>query len=138
MSVVAIRAALDTALDTLSPAIVTAKENVNFDAEAGVAATAPYQRVHLLLAQPDNAEISRRHVEQGIYQITLCYPLNTGPAAAATRAELIRATFYRGASFVAGGITVTIIRTPEIAPAMIEGDRYVVPVSIRFMAPVNT
>lgn len=133
MSVVLIQSALEVALATISPAISTAYENNAFSPVAGTA----YQRVYLLTAEPENREVStRRHTERGILQVTLAYPLNGGPAAAKTRAELIRAKFYRGASFTASGVTVHIERTPEIAPGRVEGDRYEVPVKIRWFSQI--
>ncbi len=133
MSIVAVRAALETALDGMSPALATQYENAPFTPTPGTA----YQAVALLTAQPRNDEVSASHVEQGLFQITLRYPQNTGPAAAAARANLIRATFYRGASFTSGSVTVTVNRTPEILPAFTEGDRYVVPVRVPFEAPIT-
>lgn len=134
MSVVAIRPALETALNAMSPALGTAFEN----GPVYVPATGtPYQRVNLILAEPSNNENNRYHMERGFLQVTLCYPQGAGPGAAAARAELIRATFYRGASFVSGSVTVTIDRTPEIAPAQIVDDRYVIPVRIRFYAHIT-
>ncbi|XAI96965.1 DUF4128 family protein [Synechococcus phage Ssp-JY42] len=133
MSLISIRAALETALDTVNPALATQYENAPFTPTPGTA----YQAVNLLTAQPRNDEVSRSHVEQGLFQITLRYPQNTGPAAAAARANLIRATFYRGASFTSGSVTVTVNRTPEILPAFTEGDRYVVPVRVPFEAPIT-
>ena len=70
-------------------------------------------------------------------KVSLAYPLGAGPSAATTRAELIRSTFYRGASFTSGGVTVTISRTPEIAPGRVEEDRWVVPVRVRFHAHIE-
>lgn len=130
MSLVAIRAALETALSGMSPALATAWENVPFAPVNGTA----YQRVFLLAAEPDNPEMGRFTTDRGYMQVSLAYPLDTGPNAAQARAELIRDTFYRGASFVSSGITAQVEKTPEIAPARIEEDRYVVPVKIRFFA----
>lgn len=130
MSALAIRAALETALAAMSPALATAWENTPYTPVNGT----PYQRVNLLLADPSQPEIGRMTQERGFMQVSLAYPLNAGPSAAATRAELIRDTFYRGRSFTASGITVTIEKTPEISPAMIEPDRYVLPIRIRFFA----
>lgn len=130
MSAVLIRTALETALAAMSPSLATAYENTPYTPIVGT----PYQRVTLLLADPFQPEIGRMTQERGFLQVSLAYPLNAGPSAAATRAELIRDTFYRGRSFTASGITVTIEKTPEISPAMIEPDRYVVPVRIRFFA----
>lgn len=134
MSLVAVRAALETALAAVSPALATAWENVPYTPVNGT----PYQRAYLLAAEPDNPEMGRMATERGFFQVSLFYPLDTGPSAAMARAELIRATFVRGASFTASGVTTTVERTPEIAPAMIEEDRYHLPVRIRFYAHHST
>ena len=130
MSLLAVRNALETALNGISPPLASAWENSPYTPVHGT----PYQRVYLLAAEPDNPEMGGHVTERGFLQISLCYPLDDGPSAAMTRAELIRSTFYRGAAFTASGITTQIERTPEIAPAQIEDDRYVVPVRVRFFA----
>lgn len=132
MSAVLVRQALEVALAAMSPALGTAWENTDYSPTVGT----PYQRVHLLFAEPANPEIGSRYTERGILQVSLAYPLGAGPAAATTRAELLRTTFYRGASFTASGVVTTIERTPEIAPGRVEEDRWVVPVKIRFFAHV--
>jgi hypothetical protein len=132
MSIASIRAALETALNAMSPALATAFENVTYTPVQG----APYQRVNLLLAGPDNSEISPGYIERGIFQVTLAYPIDTGPAAAAARAILLRSTFKCGNSFSNGGITVLIMTTPQVGPGMIDEDRYVLPVKVRFQAYV--
>lgn len=130
MSIALVRQALEVALAAMSPALATQWENVPYSPVSGT----PYQRVFLLPADPDNPEMGRFTTERGILQISLAYPLDTGPAAASARAELIRDTFYRGRSFTASGITTTIEKTPEVAPGRIEENRYVIPVKIRFFA----
>lgn len=128
MTALTVRAALESALAGMTPSIAHAWENAPYAPVAGT----PYARVTLLLAQPANAEIGPGYTEQGFMQVDLAYPLDKGPAQAANRAELIRTTFHRGASFTASGATVNIERTPEIMPGRVEDDRYVVPVRIRF------
>jgi hypothetical protein len=132
MSALLVRAALEVALAAMTPSLATAWENTPYTPVAGT----PYQQVTLLLAEPDNSQIGPSYTEQGYLQVSLAYPLNDGPAAAATRAELIRSTFYRGASFAASGVTVNIERTPEISPGRVDQDRYVIPVKIRFYAHI--
>lgn len=132
MSVVSIRAALETGLGAMSPALATAYENAPFTPVAGT----PYQAVSILFARPSNTENAPSHMELGFMQVTLRYPLNTGPAAAATRAELIRTTFPRGRTLTSGGIKTTISDTPEIMPGYVDGDRYAVPCRIRFFAHI--
>lgn len=133
MSVVAIRAALETALNGMNPTIATAWENVAFTPTPGT----PYQQVNVLFAEPENNEYGSRHREIGYMQVKLMYPLQNGTATAAARAELIRTTFYRGATFTSGGVTVVIEKTPEVSPGSVEGDRYTIPVKVRFFANVN-
>lgn len=132
MSAVKIRAALETALNAMSPAISTAWENMAFTPVAGTA----YQQVNVLFADPDNTEFGSRHRELGYMQVKLMYQLQVGTSVVMARAELIRTTFYRGASFTNGGVTVIVEKTPEISVEQVEGDRYAVPVRIRFFSNV--
>lgn len=132
MSVVAIRAALETALNGMTPALPTAWENAAFSPVAGM----PYQAVHILFAEPDNIEFGSAHRELGYMQVTLRYPLQTGTAEIAARAELLRNTFYRGATFTSGSVKVVIDRTPEVGSGYVDGDRFVIPVTIRFFANI--
>jgi hypothetical protein len=132
MSILNIRTALETALAAMSPPLDTAWENVRFTPVSGV----PFQEVFLLLSRPENTEIGPRAAQRGVFQITLNYPLQSGPIAAATRAELIRTTFYRTRSLVAGSTTVNIDKTPDIRAGLRDGDRYTMIVEIRFYAAI--
>ena len=133
MSRVAIRAALETALNAMSPALATAWENRPYTPEAGT----PYQRVNVLFARPVNSEISRAFEQDGFMQVTLLYPPDAGPGDAAARADLLTTTFYRGRSLTSGGVTVTILYTPETLPGFRDGDRYAVPVRVPFHAEIS-
>jgi hypothetical protein len=136
MSIVSARAALEVKLNSISPAIDTAWENKKFQPSS---TDRPYQRVYLLLAEPENPTLGDGfHRIIGILQVTLFYPLNTGSAAAATRAELIKTTFKRGTTMTAGGVVVKIDRTPEISPGRIDEDRFAIPVKIPFYADIQT
>jgi len=131
MSVVSVRAALETALMTITPAIATAFENVAF---VPPAASVPYQKAFVLFAEPFNGEMSSTHQELGYMQVTLNYPRQAGANAASARAELIRAAFKRGKSFTSGAVTVNITNTPEISQGIDVGTMFTVPVKIRFSA----
>jgi hypothetical protein len=133
MSAVKVRSALETALAAMSPALSTAFENAPFTPTVGT----PYQRATLLLAQPANDEFSSTYREEGFLQVDLAYPLSDGPGAASARAEMIRTTFPRGASFTASGVVVNIERTPEIMPGRVEEDRFIIPVRVRFYAHIT-
>jgi hypothetical protein len=133
VSIVKIRAALESALNSMTPALTTAWENNAFTPPA---LTVPYQEAVVLFAEPVNTEFGSNFQEQGFMQVKLKYPLQAGSAAAAARAQLLRSTFSRGSSFTNNGVTVTIGRTPEIAPSSVEDGRWVVPVKIRFFANI--
>lgn len=134
MSVVNIRAALVTAINAITPALPTAWQNSAFKPTVDV----PYQKVAIKLGKPENIVYGKVHREVGVAMISLMYPTNTGVNNMLLRAELIRDTLYRGASFDYNGTKVMINRTPEIQDiGRDDGDRYVVVVSARFFANVE-
>jgi hypothetical protein len=134
MSIAAIRKALEVKLAAMSPAVATVYENTEYTPVAGT----PYQRANLLPAEPDNStQGSTYYREQGIFQVTLCYPQKVGPGTALARAEALRTHFKRGTTMEKDGLTVIVMRTPNIMPAYIEADRYCIPVSIQYQCDVN-
>lgn len=133
MSIVALRAALETTLNGISPALATGWENAPFKPTPGT----PYQLVTLLPAPPVNPEIGPGYSELGLMQVSLFYPLNAGPAAAASRAQLIRAAFRYASTHTASGVNVHVTQTPEVGPARIEDDQYFLPVRIRYTAHIG-
>ena len=134
MSAVKIRAALESGLNGMSPALSTAWENHAFTPPAP---STPYQFVSILLARPNNAVFGSEHQEIGYMQVRLMYPPQIGTATVAARAELIRTTFRRGATFSNSGVNVVISDTPEIMPGQNEDGRYAVAVKVRFFANIN-
>ena len=86
--VVNVRAALETALNGMSPALATAWENTAFNPTAGTA----YQHVNFLFAKPFNAEFGDRHQEMGYMQVKLMYPIQIGTSTVAARARSISKT----------------------------------------------
>lgn len=131
MSVVAVRAALEIALNAITPALPTAWENAAFVPPAN---TLPYQAVFVLFGTPDNSEWGRGHREIGYMQVTLKYPLQAGSAAAMARAMLIRTTFAKSTSFTNAGVVTTVHKTPAIGNGVPDGDRWSLPVKIPFYA----
>ena len=135
MSLDLIRKALETKLASITPPIDTVAENTAYTPTTDV----PYQRVDLLPAAPTNPEMTQgnRYQEQGIMQVGLCYPTNKGASAALQRAVLIRNTFPRGTTMVAGGVSVQIDTTPEIGRGESDGENYFLPVRIHYFANIN-
>ncbi len=135
MSIAKIRAALESRLSALSPPIATAFENMAFSPVPGM----PFQRVNLLPARPENEVLGSGYFrEVGIFQVTLCFPMNGGPAACQARAELLRSHFKRGTKVTNGGITTIVTTTPALSAGYVDGDRYCIPLSIRYRAEIIT
>jgi hypothetical protein len=134
MSIAAIRKALEVKLAAMTPTVATVYENTEYTPVSGT----PYQRANLLPAEPDNSTMGATYYrEQGIFQVTLCYPTKVGPANAQSRADLLKTHFNRGTTMEKDGLTVIVMRTPAILPAYIDGDRYCIPVSIQYQCDVN-
>ena len=134
MSIVNVRAALEAKLNGMANPISYAWENVPFTPVVGV----PYAAAYLLPASPENPTMGDTYYqEQGIFQVSLFYPLQVGPAAAAVRAQLIRTAFKRGTSMVSGTVTVRVSRTPEIGQGRVDGDRWHLPVRIVWFAGIT-
>lgn len=133
MSITAIRAALETKLNTITPAVSTAWENIAFTPVTGTA----YQACYTLRAEPNNSTAGDGYYqERGIFQVNLFYPVGAGPATAEARAILIRTAFKRGTVLTSGTTKVNIISTPEIGAGRVEGDRWMVPVRVRWTAGI--
>lgn len=133
MSITKIRAAFVAQLKTLT-IIPTQYENVAFTPISGV----PYQSFYFMPAPPENPTLGDRHYrERGLCQITLMYPSNTGTADAFYRAEAIQTAFERGVTLIKDGVKVCIQKTPTIERSFTSGDRFVVPISIYYIAEIN-
>lgn len=130
MSLQHIRAALEQRLASMTPALPTAFENISFKPTVGE----PYQRAYLLMADTENPTLDERlRVERGIFQVSLFYPTKTGPNESAARADLLRSHFAAGLVLSSGGYRIRVEGTPSVAPAMVDDDRFMVSVSIRFV-----
>ncbi len=133
MSIIQIRSALENHLATMSGSIATAYENARYEPVAGT----PFQKVNLLPALVDNPSIGAAlYRELGIFQVSLYYPVNAGATDCATMAENIRTRFARGTTITKDSVTVMIDSTPSISSGMIDGDRWVVAVSINYTADI--
>jgi len=133
MSVVKIRAALESALAGMTPALATSYENAAFVPVAGT----PYQKPFLLTATPDNSTMGDGYYrERGLFQVSLLYPIQAGSAAAAAQAVLIQSLFKRGSTFSNGGIKVLITSTPGISAGQIDGDRWSLPIKISWQSEI--
>ena len=133
MSIVNIRKALEVALAAITPAISIAYENAAFAPVVGT----PYCKPYLLMATPDNPTMGDGfYRERGIFQITLCYPLQIGTAGAAAQAEVLQTAFKRGATFSNGGVSVKVMATPSIGQAQVDAERFSLPVKVTWQADI--
>lgn len=134
MSIAVIRQLLEVQLNSIADsAIDTNWEGSTFNPIDG----RPYQDVTLMFSKPENPTISTGfHRDKGILQVTLQYPLGTGPAAADARADIILAAFPYGKALTTTKITLVVSGTPFASPGRTDGNRWAIPVKIPFFANV--
>lgn len=137
-----IRAAFDNAMVafnvanpvTVGPyvneAMDIAMENERYDPTAA----RPWQEIYLLPATSQQPGLGADGVsfDTGIYQITLNFPRDEGPGAAAGRADLLRSYFRRSLILTFSGVSVMVERTPSISPATISDSWYKLVVSVPY------
>lgn len=129
MSNASIRAALATRLNTLG--LPTAWENSNFKPTAGqvylAEALLPNETLSIGISSASSDDFG------GTYQVLVYAPAGNGKGAAVAAAEQVVAAFPKGASLTYSGVTVRVLRASQAA-SLIEGDRYVIPVSVVYRA----
>ena len=129
MSNASIRAALATQLNTLG--IPTAWENSNFTPPTGqvylTEALLPNETLSIGVSSASSDDFG------GIYQVLVNAPAGRGKGAAVAAAEQVVGAFAKGASLTYSGVTVRVLRSSQ-NPAIIDGERYVIPVSINYRA----
>lgn len=134
MSQIKIRTALDTRLLSTPgglSATWTAWDNKGL--KTAPPATQAYQIVSLLPATPDNPAIDgQTQIHNGIYQVLLMMPVGATSLSGETIAQGIVDYFPAGLRLTCSGQTVRIVGTPAIAGGYQSGERYCVPVSIRY------
>lgn len=128
MSNVIIRTAFESRLATWaaaqSPALPIAYENRAFIPPANNR----YLRAYVIPAktQANTLEQTDRDYE-GIFQVSIVQPLTAGTASSATIALALDALYP--ASFLEGSTRIFVTSPMSIAPAIIESNNYVLPVS---------
>ena len=129
MSQQLIRAALDTHLAAMAGAPTLTFEGDDFTPVPGVT----YAAVALMPRRPANPTLSERLQDNGgIYQIGLKFPRGTDTGTMDALADALQLHFAAGTVLTAGIISVRIEGTPAIAGGFETGDRWMVPVSIRY------
>lgn len=132
-----IRQALEVALNTWSaaqtPAVPVAWQNSAYTPTLG----SRYVRANILPAETQNPSLGDDHKRFiGIFQILVYTPDDVGPGAAETIAESLFATFARGTSFTASGVTTRVLDSPSVLPSFNDDGWYVTPVSIRYQSDI--
>lgn len=128
-----IRIALESYLSTITNALPTEYENVPFAPVNDV----PYQSVYLLRGDTENKTVAYNDkvINSGIFQVTLRYPLANGSAIAENKAYLIKQHFQRGTIITNDDdeiINIEIKKTPNIKVLGVDGNRFLVVVSIEY------
>jgi hypothetical protein len=122
-----IRATLDTALNAASGLPSIAFENAPFDQVAGT----PHLRTQFFLTsrRPAVRGPNPQHRYQGLYQVTVAVPSDTGTGTALEYADLIL-TEFDGSSDVVGADVTVSIEYAETGTQVFDEPFYLLPVQI--------
>lgn len=125
-----IRRAIEVRMASLPGSVKCAFEGEAYSPNVGT----PWMEAFLLPATPQNRTMGAQGVvlEQGIFQVTVRYPTDTGTKDITTQAEAIRSHFPRGTSLSAGTETVVIANTPALSQVRNEADWQAIVVSIPY------
>lgn len=135
MSVKSIRQALEVALNTWAIAnnTVISWQNIPYKPTEGTS----YVRASLIPAETLNPTLGDSFNRKiGIFQLLVYVKEGIGNAAAETLADSLLNYFARGESFVANSITVRILESPSVSPALNDGGWYILPVSVRYSVDI--
>lgn len=125
--------AIERKLNTLTPSLPTAYENVKFNPPSTT-----YLRLQYSVQRPDDPVFNKFYYrEQLEAQIFVCDQLNIGSSNATSIAESIRKLFDKGTHLVEDGYSIQVLRTPQIAGSATTQDRFVIPVLISFVIEVE-
>ena len=133
MSTKLIRTGFMNTLESITPSIDTAKENVEYTPILDI----PFQRVLLNPSKVQNPTFGDNYYrESGEFIVFLNYPLYIGTGDIEDRAELIQNKFYRGLTIQQGSVEIQIQETPSILIAGRFEDRYILPIKIKYFCNI--
>lgn len=103
-----IQSILETQLKTVVGLPTFTAENI----QAQVIATKPFSRATLIPAQTQIIGVGQNglRMDQGLYQVDLFYPQNSGNTIANAMSDLIMNTFKRGTYYTSGNVRILINR----------------------------
>jgi hypothetical protein len=133
MSLPQIRRALEKHLAALAPSVPTAWDNVFFTPPADGSV---YQEAKFMPNVPIAPMDTLQYIEQGMLQVSLCYPQGKGPRDTENRVDALRAHFRRGTTLTEGGVVTNITQVPVAAAGVPDEGQWKVPVTIYWQAEI--
>lgn len=126
--------AVERRLNTLTPSVPIAYENVSFIPPTGM-----YLRTQFTIQNPEDPVYRTGYYrEQITFQVFVCEELNKGTTTAQAKAESIRTLFTKGTSFTEDDYRIHVLQTPQIAGSIVTSDRLVIPVLIGLTVEVSS
>lgn len=116
-----------------SPAIPVAYPDVTFD-PATSATDGIYIDVSYFPNRPAWEGVSAGALDQGLLQLSVVYPPNSGLVAPLQIAELIKTHFAKGTVMVSGTTKVKVTREPWAASPLVDDKETRTPVSVSWTA----
>ena len=120
-------------INTVTPKIDSVYENKEYTPINDV----PFQELYILLSDNTSEYINETTYNmEGLFQISLNYPINQGRTAAMDRATLYMNLFPKNTKLTYNGLTVRQVGIPQIANLGVVGDRYKIALRVQFLAVI--
>lgn len=133
MEILNTKRAAERLLASISPAVSTGFEGVDFDPPVDQM----YQRCQFRIDSPTDPTFPAGYHRENIeMQVFIAGLKGQGTADILARAELIRQTFYKGRTLIEGTTRIHILQTAQIGSVFPTQDRMIVPVLIPLTAEV--
>ena len=124
---------LKTWADARSPVLRIAFENVPFTPANGET----YIKAFVFPAMSVNLDLAGASTTyRGVFQASVCVPINNGSGAASGIADELAALFVPNTLLTDGVVTVQQVTPASIAPALQGESEYIVPVSFTYRADI--
>lgn len=97
----------------------------------------PFQELYILPSDNTSEYINETTYNmEGLFQISLNYPVNQGRTAATDRATLYMNLFPKNTKLTYDGLLVRQVGIPQVANLGVVGDRYKIVLRVQFLAVI--
>ena len=120
-------------INTITPKIDSVYENKAYTPSNDV----PFQELYIMPSSNTSEYINETTYNmEGLFQISLNYPINQGRTAVTDRVDLYMSLFPKNTKLTYDGLLVRQVGIPQISNLGVVGDRYKIVLRVQFLAVI--